>query len=60
MPPHPTLSQRERASEYFDFLCLSSFSLWEKAGDEGENGWFHLRNAREIIALYRDASTSSA
>jgi hypothetical protein len=40
--PHPNLSHKEKASEIVDFLCLHSFSLWEKAGDEGENGWFYL------------------
>jgi hypothetical protein len=44
LPAIPTLvsSQRERASEAFDFLCLSSFSLWEKAGDERRNAQFYL------------------
>ncbi len=51
--PHPTLSQRERASEAFDILRLSSFSLWEKAGDEGENGQFHLNFKRRVVSEKR-------
>ncbi len=33
--PHPTLSQRARASEQIDYSYLSPFSPWEKAGYEG-------------------------
>jgi hypothetical protein len=53
LPAIPTLvsSQRERASEVFDFLCLSSFSLWEKAGDEGRNAQFYLTfSPKDVVA----------
>jgi hypothetical protein len=44
LPAIPTLvsSQKERASETVDFLCFSSFSPWEKAGDEGRNVQLYL------------------
>jgi hypothetical protein len=44
LPAIPTLvsSEKERASETVDFLCLSSFSPWEKAGDEGRNVQLYL------------------